>query len=97
MFDFDPSANPNAGDRIFRDAKTRAWKGPKPPEGPCEDPLEAAKKGFAFYQMIQCDDGQWAGDYGGPHFLLPGFVIAAYITAGLAQVGTVRGFEVDSL
>jgi len=87
VFDFDPSVNPNAGDRIFRAARTRAWQGPVPDEAEKpSDPLEAAKKGFAFYQTIQCDDGQWAGDYGGPHFLLPGFVIAAYITAGLTQV-----------
>ncbi|MCS6818885.1 MAG: terpene cyclase/mutase family protein, partial [Chitinophagales bacterium] len=29
---------------------------------------------------IQCEDGHFAGDYGGPHFLLPGLVVACYIT-----------------
>ena len=30
--------------------------------------------------MIQCDDGHWAGDYGGPMFLMPGLITALYIT-----------------
>jgi len=78
---FDPASNPNAGDAVFREARLQRWKGRRP-DGTrrCQDPLEAARKGFSFYQMLQCDDGQWAGDYGGPHFLLPGFVISAYIT-----------------
>ncbi len=25
---------------------------------------EAARKGIEYYQMLQCDDGHWAGDYG---------------------------------
>lgn len=86
---FDPDSNPNCADDIFRAARLKAWKGTRPDEAKTpSDPLEAARKGFSFYQMIQCDDGQWAGDYGGPHFLLPGFVIAAYITGGgqLAKV-----------
>ena len=29
--------------------------------------------------MLQCDDGHWAADYGGPHFLMPGLVVAWYI------------------
>ena len=33
-----------------------------------------------FYQMLQSEDGHWAGDYGGPHFLLPGLVSVWYIT-----------------
>jgi len=85
---FDPVANPNSGDRLFRAARLAAWKGKDEPAKetkPASDPLEAARQGFAFYQKIQCDDGQWAGDYGGPHFLLPGFVIAAYITGGLTK------------
>lgn len=30
--------------------------------------------------MLQCDDGHWAGDYGGPLFLMPGMIIAFYVT-----------------
>lgn len=78
---FDPAANPNAGDKIFRAARLKAWTKKRPDETKKPTtPLEAAHKGFTFYQMLQCDDGHWAGDYGGPHFLLPGFIIAAYIT-----------------
>ena len=40
---------------------------------------DACRKGVQFYNMLQCDDGHWAGDYGGPHFLLPGLVIAWYV------------------
>lgn len=39
---------------------------------------EAAKKATHFYSMLQTSDGHWAGDYGGPHFLMPGLVIAWY-------------------
>lgn len=41
---------------------------------------EAAIKGLYFYQTIQCDDGHWAGDYGGPMFLMPGLVCTLYVT-----------------
>lgn len=33
---------------------------------------EAARKGMRFYAALQAEDGHWAGDYGGPLFLLPG-------------------------
>ena len=33
-----------------------------------------------FYSALQCDDGHWAGDYGGPFFLLPGLVMVCHIT-----------------
>mmetsp|Transcript_20255 Transcript_20255/g.41423 ORF Transcript_20255/g.41423 Transcript_20255/m.41423 type:complete len:1203 (+) Transcript_20255:239-3847(+) len=41
--------------------------------------IEAAKRGIAFYSLLQTPDGHWAGDYGGPHFLLPGLVVAWYV------------------
>ena len=43
-------------------------------------PLDAARNGFQFYKRIQSDDGHWAGEYGGPMFVLPGFVIGMYVT-----------------
>jgi lanosterol synthase len=43
-------------------------------------PLDAAKNGFSFYKRIQSADGHWAGEYGGPMFLLPGLVIGMYVT-----------------
>lgn len=33
---------------------------------------EGALNGMTFYAALQAEDGHWAGDYGGPLFLLPG-------------------------
>jgi squalene cyclase len=41
--------------------------------------MDAAKRGIAFYSLLQTSDGHFAGDYGGPHFLLPGLVVAWYV------------------
>ncbi|KAK1902941.1 Germinal-center associated nuclear protein [Dissostichus eleginoides] len=40
---------------------------------------EAALKGMHFYSQLQAEDGHWAGDYGGPLFLLPGLLITCHI------------------
>ncbi len=40
---------------------------------------EAARKAAHFYSMLQTSDGHWAGDYGGPHFLMPGLIVAWYV------------------
>ena len=32
------------------------------------------KRAALFYSTLQAEDGHWAGDYGGPMFLLPGLV-----------------------
>lgn len=45
-----------------------------------EDALSAAQNGFKFYKHLQSDDGHWAGEFGGPMFLLPGLVIGSYIS-----------------
>lgn len=81
--EFHPAENPNSSDLIFRNAKLLSWKSS---DATSKDCLDAVRKGFSFYQRLQCDDGQWAGDYGGPHFLLPGFVIAAYITGNMDKI-----------
>ncbi|BGP17836.1 hypothetical protein JCM10213_008364 [Rhodosporidiobolus nylandii] len=47
---------------------------------PAKDPYESAKKGYEFYKRLQSADGHWSGEYGGPMFLLPGIVIAMYVT-----------------
>jgi hypothetical protein len=41
---------------------------------------------MGFYQQLQCEDGHWAGDYGGPHFLLPGLIVTWYVTGQLPSV-----------
>ena len=33
---------------------------------------QAAYNGMKFYTKLQANDGHWAGDYGGPLFLMPG-------------------------
>ncbi|KAI9337932.1 terpenoid cyclases/protein prenyltransferase alpha-alpha toroid [Obelidium mucronatum] len=43
-------------------------------------PLEAARNGYRFFEKLQTPDGHWAGEYGGPMFLIPGLVITMYIT-----------------
>ena len=40
---------------------------------------EAARKAAHYYSMLQTEDGHWAGDYGGPHFLMPGVIIGWYV------------------
>lgn len=77
---FDPSKNPNSCDRIFRaqQIRNKMREGVVPPslDSKPATPAEAAMKGFHFYSMLQTEDGHWAGDYGGPHFLMPGIIVA---------------------
>nr|XP_036879554.1 lanosterol synthase [Manis javanica] len=40
---------------------------------------EGALNGMAFYAGLQAEDGHWAGDYGGPLFLLPGLLITCHV------------------
>ncbi|XP_029462593.1 lanosterol synthase isoform X2 [Rhinatrema bivittatum] len=40
---------------------------------------ECALKGMRFYSALQAEDGHWAGDYGGPLFLLPGLLITCHV------------------
>ncbi|XP_077584501.1 lanosterol synthase [Stigmatopora nigra] len=41
--------------------------------------MDAALKGMKFYSRLQAEDGHWAGDYGGPLFLLPGLLVTCHI------------------
>ena len=43
-------------------------------------PLEAARNGYTFYKHLQANDGHWAGEYGGPLFLMCGLFIGSYVT-----------------
>ena len=79
---FNPSINPNSADIPFRTQMihnyvTRGGTLPDVKEKPM-NPRDAARKGVQFFSMLQTDDGHWAGDYGGPHFLMPGLIIAWY-------------------
>lgn len=84
-FIFDKKINPNAGDRVFRHLRNKQVGDPK------IVPFQSSKSlkdranisllnGFSFYETLQEPDGNWAGDYGGPMFLIPGLVIASYIS-----------------
>jgi len=43
-------------------------------------PLDAARNGLRFFSKLQCGLGNWTCEYGGPLFLLPGFIITWYVT-----------------
>lgn len=43
-------------------------------------PLESITKGIQYMAAVQTEDGHWAGDYGGPMFLLPGLIITCYVS-----------------
>lgn len=45
-----------------------------------ETPLQACENGIEFYSKLQLEPGNWACEYGGPMFLLPGIVTALYVT-----------------
>ena len=80
-FTFDASKNPNSGDKLFRETMVEKWDGDFPDiYSVPETAGEAAIKAMEFYQMIQCEDGHWGGDYGGPMFLMPGLICVLYIT-----------------
>ncbi len=49
-------------------------------DGLASESLSCARHGINYYQHIQEDDGHWAGDYGGPMFLMPGLIISCYIS-----------------
>ncbi|KAN0078765.1 Terpenoid cyclases/protein prenyltransferase alpha-alpha toroid [Elaphomyces granulatus] len=45
-----------------------------------KSPLQAAENGLAFFSKLQLPPGNWACEYGGPMFLLPGLIITWYVT-----------------
>ncbi|KAJ4293414.1 Lanosterol synthase erg7A [Kalmusia sp. IMI 367209] len=47
---------------------------------PAKTPSQAVHNGLAFYSKLQQPVGNWACEYGGPMFLLPGLVITWYVT-----------------
>jgi lanosterol synthase len=73
-FRFNAAENPNSSDQLFRAQMLDQWaaagKAVPDPESSPESAKQAAVKGLEFYQMLQCDDGHWAGDYGGMQLAL---------------------------
>ncbi|MCS6934973.1 MAG: terpene cyclase/mutase family protein [Chitinophagales bacterium] len=70
-FSFDRKQCPNATDALYRSLAAGNFI----PSG--QTPLE---RGWEHFSAVQTEGGHWPGDYGGPMFLLPGLVIAAYVT-----------------
>lgn len=84
-FIFDKNINPNSGDRVFRYLRNKQVGEPKLVPSDATASLKerahtALLNGFSFYETLQEPDGNWAGDYGGPLFLIPGLIITSYIT-----------------
>ncbi len=85
-FQFDKSNNPNSGDKVFRNkainAKFQEFTGQMPQSATPEAQkvTDALIKGMNYFSCLQSEDGHWPGDYGGPLFLLPGLLIASYIS-----------------
>lgn len=46
-----------------------------------------SKQGWRYYQKMQTPDGHWAGDYGGPMFLMPGSCLCAVVFLLFARAG----------
>jgi lanosterol synthase len=51
---------------------------------------EALFLGLKFFKHTQTEDGHFAGDYSGPMFLLPGFIIILYVTGILDEVFSIQ-------
>jgi len=85
-FSFNRNANPSASDQVFRSQKAaeniRAQANKAPPaKFPEEQQLiDSILNGISYFSQLQSDEGHWAGDYGGPLFLLPGLLIASYLS-----------------
>lgn len=78
---FSAEKNPNAADQLLRNMMKMKWDGPLPNESSQPaNAREASEKAMSFYQTLQCSDGHWAGDYGGPMFLMPGLISTLYVT-----------------
>ena len=85
-FQFDKASNPNSGDKVYRHSAIREkftkFKGQIPQVASQEKQkiTDALINGMNYHTFLQSDDGHWPGDYGGPLFLLPGLLIASYIS-----------------
>lgn len=84
---FNPARNPNPNDSLWRAQRIAEWTaaGGTVPDASWKprSALDHVRKAMSWYSVLQADDGHWAGDYGGPHFLLPGLVVVWYVTGAL--------------
>lgn len=55
------------------------------------------RAGASYFSRLQQSDGHWAGDYGGPMFLLPGMLIACHVTGVLGEVFPTKAHTTEAL
>ncbi len=86
-FVFNKTSNPNTGDKVYRSQveKVKYSEAKNQPPSYLKTELaitayESVRKGFAYYETLQTEAGNWPGDYGGPMFLMPGLVFISYLT-----------------
>lgn len=77
-FVFDKTVNPNSSDLVYRRKQTLLYR--NVPYASINNVTNSYLKGTSYYNSLQSESGHWPGDYGGPHFLTPGIIIASYIT-----------------
>jgi lanosterol synthase len=85
-FQFNRETNPSASDKVFRSQmratkpRPSASKKPKAQNKEEQILIDSILNGMEYFAQLQSDEGHWAGDYGGPLFLLPGLLIASYLS-----------------
>lgn len=85
-FAFNRQSNPTSADKVFRhqaiQANSSRYSGNTPKAKMPQDQrlIDGIINGIHHFSQLQSGEGHWAGDYGGPLFLLPGLLVAAYIS-----------------
>ncbi len=85
-FLFDRKINPTSADKVFRQQavqKNNTNSSDKKPVSADQKEqllIDGLMKGMGYFSQLQSKEGHWPGDYGGPLFLLPGLLIASYIS-----------------
>ena len=85
-FSFDRQLNPSSSDKVFREQALKhngsVYNGEIPQTKNEEEHAlsDSLIKGMHYFSQLQSEEGHWAGDYGGPLFLLPGILIASFIS-----------------
>lgn len=85
-FQFSRENNPSASDKVFRSQMQAANPRPTATKKTIarnkeeQILIDSIINGIEYFSQLQSDEGHWAGDYGGPLFLLPGLLIASYLS-----------------
>lgn len=83
-FAFNKSVNPNSGDKVYRAfalAKGfESYKEKAQSHSLLHRVEHSIRKGFHYFKHLLSDEGHLPGDYGGPMFLMPGLIIASYLS-----------------